>query len=64
MDSPTCNQHNCENPGALRFTWPGRDEAHVCIEHAQRLRNIANAMGMHIQLIPLTIPPTDEGGSK
>ena len=43
----------CENNAAFRFTWPGRDESHICIEHAAWLRRVADALGMHLQLIPL-----------
>lgn len=53
QEPTTCNQDGCENPGAFRFTWPGRDEAHICEEHEPRLRAIANALGLHLQVIPL-----------
>lgn len=49
----TCNQKGCTNPGAYRFTWPGQDEAHICREHMPKLRSIAAAMGLPLQIIPL-----------
>lgn len=49
-----CNQHECANPPAFRFTWPGKDEARICAIHAIKMRNIASAMGLYVQLIHLT----------
>lgn len=49
-----CNQKDCPDPPALRFTWPGQDEAAICVVHAIQLNLIADAMGLHLQLIPLT----------
>jgi len=48
-----CNQHNCTNKGAFRFTWPGKDEQYVCEQHVGQLLGIVEAMGMHLQVIPL-----------
>ena len=44
----------CQQQALFRYTWPGRDESFICLEHAQQLRNVAEAMGFHIQLIPLS----------
>lgn len=44
----------CEMPPMFRFTWPGRDEAYICLEHAEKLKSIANALGFHLQLIPVS----------
>lgn len=44
----------CGELAVLRYTWPGKDEAVVCVECAEKLENIANAIGMHLQLIPIT----------
>ena len=49
----TCNQNGCDRPAAFRFTWPGKDEAGICLAHSVALENVASAMGFHIQLIPL-----------
>lgn len=69
-----CNQTMCERPAAFRFTWPGRDEAGICEVHGPNMKDIAEAMGMHVRLIPLSsaaamrspqpdaAPPRDEVG--
>ena len=49
---------NCDEPAAFRFTWPGQDEAGICIDHVDKLQNIARAMGLHLQVIPLTVTTT------
>ncbi len=51
-----CNQTGCQEPPAYRFTWPGRDEACICEKHAPIVQNVASAIGMHLQLIPLWMP--------
>lgn len=43
----------CPNPAAFRYTWPGRDESFICEAHTPKLRAVANAMGLHLQLIPV-----------
>lgn len=43
----------CSNPPMYRYTWPGKDEAAICVICAMRLANIANAIGLHLQLIAL-----------
>ena len=48
-----CNQMNCDSDAAHKFTWPGEDEAGICKDHVDKLRSVANAMGMNIQIIPL-----------
>jgi|WetSurMetagenome_2_1015567.scaffolds.fasta_scaffold1506236_2 hypothetical protein len=44
----------CPTLATYRYTWPGRDEAYVCAIHAQQLSNIAQAMGLHLQILPLS----------
>lgn len=44
----------CDKPATHRYTWPGRDEALVCHEHAGGLRLLADTMGLHLQLIPVS----------
>lgn len=48
-----CCQATCSNVGAYRYTWPGRNEAVICLVCANKLRNVASAMGIYVQLIPL-----------
>lgn len=53
-DQPAkCNQVSCEEPGAYRFTWPGLDEATICEKHVAKLRGVAAAMGLYLQVVPL-----------
>jgi len=44
----------CQQQAAFRYTWPGTDESFICSEHAKKLRNVAAALGLHLQLIPLS----------
>lgn len=44
----------CKNTAIYRYTWPGRDESFICEEHASKLLDIANVMGLYLQLIPLS----------
>jgi hypothetical protein len=44
---------NCAEKAAYRFTWPGKDESFICEKHSQKLKTVADAMGLYIQLIPL-----------
>jgi hypothetical protein len=45
-----CNQKSCESEGVYRFTWPGQDEQVICEDHLPKLRAVANAMGLHLQI--------------
>lgn len=45
-------EDTCDAPATFRYTWPGRDEAVVCAEHAGALRLLAAVLGLHLQLIP------------
>jgi len=47
------NEHRCGAPSLFRYTWPGKDEAFVCVEHAGQLRRVAEALGFHLQLVML-----------
>jgi len=44
----------CQQQAAFRYTWPGRDERFICLEHARQLRNVATTVGLYVQLIPLS----------
>lgn len=44
----------CSKEAAFRFTWPGSNESFICLQHADKLKNVARAMGVHVQLIALT----------
>lgn len=56
---PKCNQRECEEPGAYRFTWPGRNEDTICEDHVGHLRALAEVMGFHLQVIPLAAREED-----
>lgn len=56
ISSPT---HICGAPANFRYTWPGRDEAMICLHCAARLQQIANAMGLYVQLIPISFSVKD-----
>jgi len=44
----------CGNRAFYRYTWPGRDESYICTEHVNGLRALADAIGMYLQVIPLS----------
>ena len=44
----------CPQPAAVRYYWPGRDEACACVRHAGAIRTVANAMGLHLPMIQLS----------
>ena len=43
----------CDELPIFRYTWPGQNEQYACLEHAVKLAAIADAMGFHLQMIPL-----------
>lgn len=49
-----CNQKGCGKPAAYLYTWPGRNLAGVCEEHKAKAASVADAMGFHLQFIPVT----------
>jgi hypothetical protein len=58
-----CRQKpECARFAAYRYTWPGKDESYICGAHSTYLLGIAKAMGVHVQLIPLT--DKDHSGSE
>ena len=44
----------CGQQALFRYTWPGRDTSYICLDHALDLKVIANALGLYLQLIPLS----------
>jgi hypothetical protein len=50
----------CDNHATHRFTWPGSDESVICDAHLLNLLGVAEAMGMHVQVIPLEPAPERE----
>lgn len=49
-----CRQTHCRDYAAYRYTWPGKYESFVCKAHAHSVVNVADAIGMALQLIELT----------
>ncbi len=45
---------DCSHHAAFRYTWPGKNESFACVEHAMQLNCVANAIGLPLQLIPLS----------
>ena len=54
-DVMVCSSADCGGVGNFRYTWPGRDEAWVCLLCVQKLQAVAAAIGIHVQFIPLTV---------
>ncbi len=50
----------CNNPATVRYTWPGKDEARICMICGLKLSGVAQAIGLHLQIIPLTVDETIE----
>ena len=44
----------CNQQALFRYTWAGRDESYCCLEHAQGIKTIADAIGYYVQFIPLS----------
>ena len=47
-------EKKCEEVALFRYTWPGKDESFVCLECYMKLKAIANAIGLHLQIIQLS----------
>lgn len=49
-----CNQNGCGKPAAFLFTWPGDDQKGICAACSPKPQAVANAIGLHVQLIPIS----------
>jgi len=45
----------CGNQAVYRYTWPGQREALCCQGCADRLLNVATAMGFNLQFVELSV---------
>ena len=54
----------CPNDAAIRYIWPGKDEAFCCMEHAVGISNVAQAMGCPVHMHPITPDFAKEGWPK
>lgn len=50
----TNQEGKCQQQAVFRYTWPGHDESFICIDHAVQMQGVAQAMGLYLQLIPLS----------
>ena len=53
-DGLRAGESRCGELACVRYTWPGKPEAVVCIDHAQQIAGIAQTMGLPLQLIPIS----------
>ncbi len=44
----------CKEKAKYRYTWPGKNEALICEEHVGKLKAVAIAMSLSLQVIPLS----------
>jgi len=44
----------CQNSAHYRYTWPGKGESFICQIHAMKLIEVAEAIGLPLQLIRLS----------
>ena len=54
-------EERCTNPADFMFSWPGKAPSFICNEHVPKLRAVANAMGMKVNIIPLSKADKDMG---
>ncbi len=50
----------CDKTAIFRYTWPGRDESFICLEHAIKIRAVVDAIGLHLQFIPVDVSNLDK----
>jgi hypothetical protein len=58
---PEMVEQICQEYALFRYTWPGKSEAFICLTHALKLVNVAEAMGLTLQLIPLSYTERMDG---
>lgn len=51
----------CQNLADFMFSWPGQGPSFICNEHVPKLRAVANAMGLKIEIIQISKPGKDMG---
>jgi len=50
------SERKCELPAQFRYTWPGQKEEYCCVDHADQLKKVSDAIGMNLQFINLYGP--------
>ena len=48
------SDNKCGAPAMYRYTWPGKEESLICVTCAIKLQTVANAIGLHLQMIKLS----------
>lgn len=48
-----CNQKECEEKVAYRYTWPGKKEELICKQHLSDLSDKVNEMGFTLVIHPI-----------
>ena len=43
-----CQQKGCTNEACAKMYWPSRPAAPICLTHAAKAQQIADAMGFHL----------------
>jgi len=51
----------CQTLADFMFSWPGQAPSFICNEHVPKLRAVANAMGMKIEIIQISKADKDMG---
>jgi hypothetical protein len=46
----------CQEPAAYKYTWPDRRDALICEKHSHKLLAVSAALGILVQLTPLSAP--------
>jgi hypothetical protein len=41
----------CKLPAVFRYTWPGNEERHACVDHANQVVGLAGSMGFRLQVL-------------
>ena len=55
IDAWKCNQMDCDSAPIFRITWPGHDVTLACLLHAVNIRNVAEDIGLQIQIEIITV---------
>lgn len=54
----------CENDAAVRYIWPGKDEAFCCLEHMIGVKRVSDAMGCPVHMHKITPDFVENGWPK
>jgi len=54
-------EKRCPNLADFMFSWPGQSVSFICNEHVPKLRAVANAMEIKLNIIQITKADKDMG---